>query len=202
VYLVLFGIAYLENVVPPIPGDVAILVAGMIAAAGAVSLPVVVALAAIAGGLGFMSVYAAGRWFNEALNDPTRFRWLPRGDIRRAEGYVARFGYLVVAANRFLPGVRAVIAIAVGMSGLRAGRVAVLATASAVVWAALASYLGYTLVDNREVLARLLGNFERLGTLLSALLAVALLTWLLRVRGRRREALRQAGQETEKTPEG
>ncbi len=201
VYLVLFAIAYLENVIPPLPGDVAIVVAGMVAAAGAVSLPIVVILAAVAGGLGFMSVFAAGRWFDEALDDPTRFRWLPRGDIRRAEGYVARFGYFVVAANRFLPGVRAVIAITVGMSHLTPGRVAALATASAAVWAALVSYLGYALVDNREVLARLLGSFERVGVILSAVLAGAVVVWLLRARRRRQAAARASGQETAKTPE-
>ncbi len=201
VYLVLFAIAYLENVIPPLPGDVAIVVAGMVAAAGAVSLPIVVILAAVAGGLGFMSVFAAGRWFDEALDDPTRFRWLPRGDIRRAEGYVARFGYFVVAANRFLPGVRAVIAITVGMSHLTPGRVAALATASAAVWAALVSYLGYALVDNREVLARLLGSFERVGVILSAVLAGAVVVWLLRARRRRQAAARASSQETAKTPE-
>jgi membrane protein DedA with SNARE-associated domain len=201
VYAVLFGIAYFENVVPPIPGDVAIVVAGMIAATAAVSLPAVVVLATIAGGLGFMSVYAAGRYFDEALNDPTRLRWLPRDDIRRAEEKVARYGLFIVAANRFLPGLRAVIAVTVGMSHLRPWPVAVLSTASAAVWAALVSYLGYALVDKREVLARLLGGFERVGLVMSVLLAAALVVWIVRAR-RRRVSARREGQETAKTPEG
>ncbi|HLA63211.1 MAG TPA: VTT domain-containing protein [Rhodothermales bacterium] len=200
VYLALFIIAYVENVVPPIPGDVAIVVAGMVAAAGAVSLPVLVALAAVAGALGFMSVYAVGKRLDAALLDPGRFRWLPKDDIRKAEGYVARYGYFVVAANRFMPGVRAVIGLSVGMSGLAPGRVAALATLSAAVWAALMGALGYALVDNREVLARLLGGVERVGTVLMALLAVGLAAWLIRTVRRRRGARSGADQETEKSP--
>lgn len=187
VYVAVFAIAYFENVVPPIPGDVAIVVGGMVAAAGAVSLPLVVALAAVAGGLGFMTVYAVGRRLGSALLDPERFRWLPKSDIRRAEARLARNGYLVVAANRFMPGIRSVIALSVGMSGLPPARVAALATASATVWSALIATLGYALVDNRAALARLLGGFERMGVALLALLALGLAYWLLKAARRRRE---------------
>jgi membrane protein DedA with SNARE-associated domain len=196
VYAVLFAIAYFENLVPPVPGDVATVVAGMVAAAGAVSLPVVVVLAGLAGGLGFVTLYLVGRKFDDLLDDPRRLRWLPRGDIRRAEEKVARFGYAVVAVNRFLPGLRAVISVTVGMSHLAAGPVAVLATASATVWAALIAYMGYALVDNRETLARLTGGFERVGLVLSIAVGMALAVWLWRVR--RRRLVR--GQETAKTP--
>ena len=201
VYAVLFGIAYLENLVPPVPGDVAIVVAGMVAATGAVSLPLVVVVAAVAATLGFMTVYAAGWRLDEALRDPQRFRWLPRGDIRRAEGYVARFGYLVVAANRFMPGVRSVIALSVGMSHLPAGRVAAFGALSAGAWSALVGYLGYALVDNRVALVRLLGGFERVGLVLVALLGLGLAAWFLRVRRSRLGRGRPGpDKETEKTP--
>jgi membrane protein DedA with SNARE-associated domain len=129
-----------------------------------------------------MTVYAAGRRLDEVLLDPRRFRWLPKGDIRRAEGYVARYGYAVVAANRFMPGVRSVIALSVGMSHLPAGRVAAFAALSATVWAALVGTLGYALVDNRVALVRMLGGFERVGTVLVVLLVAGLVLWLVRVR--------------------
>lgn len=198
VYAVLFAIAYLENLVPPVPGDVATVVAGMVAAAGAVSLPAVVVLAGLAGGLGFLTLYVVGRRFDDLLDDPRRLRWLPRGDIRRAEEKVTRFGFAIVAVNRFLPGLRAVISVTVGMSHLAAGPVAVLATSSATVWAALMAYMGYALVDNREALARLLGGFERVGLVLSIAFGAALMAWLWRARRPRSSG----GQETEKTPEG
>lgn len=185
VYVALFGIAYLENIVPPVPGDVAVVVGGMVAAGEAVSLPLVVALAAVAGGLGFMSVYAVGRRLGDALLDPDRFRWVPKADVRRAEARLARHGYWVVVANRFMPGIRSVIGLSVGMSGLPPGRVAALATLSAAAFSTLTATLGYTLVDNRALLARLLGGFERAGAVLLVIFAVVVVVWLARVARRR-----------------
>lgn len=186
VYGLLFVIAYGENIVPPIPGDVAVVVGGMVAATGAVSLPVVVALCTVAGGLGFMTVFAVGRRLGNATARPDRLRFLPRAELHRAQEVVGRRGLIVVAVNRFLPGLRSVIGLAVGMSPLRALPVAVLSTLSAGVWSALIAYLGYALVDNRAALARVLGGFERTGTVLLALLFVGLV-WVV-VRRRRRPA--------------
>jgi len=200
VYAALLAIAYCENLVPPVPGDVAIVVAGMVASAGPVSLLVVIALAAAGGGLGFMTIYAFGRRLDEALLVPGRLRWLPKGDIRKAEGYVARHGYLIVAANRFMPGVRAVIGLAVGMSHLPARRVAGFAVLSAVARSALLASLGFALADNRAALAGLLGRVERVGAALSVLLVVALTVWIVRAVRRRRRGAVEAGQETAKTP--
>ena len=184
VYSLLFVIAYGENVVPPIPGDVAVVVGGMVAAAGAVSLPVVVVLATIAGGLGFMTVFAVGRRLGEATLRPNRLRFLPRDELNRAREVVGRRGLIVVAINRFLPGLRSVIGLAVGMSPLRPMPVAVLSTISAGVWSALIAYLGYALVDNRVALARFLQGFERVGAVLLALGLIGLVVFVVRRRRR------------------
>ena len=182
VYVAVFAISYGENVVPPIPGDVAIVVVGMIAAAGAVSLPVVLVLASVASALGFLTVYAAGRKMGDAVLDPDRYRWLPKDDIRRAARLADRHGAWVVLVNRFLPGLRSVIGLAVGLSHMPTARVAALAAVSSVAWTSLIVGLGYALADNRAVIARVLGAFEKTGGLLLALLAAALLVWIVRRR--------------------
>ncbi len=182
VYLAVFAIAYGENVLPPIPGDVAVVVAGMIAATGAVSLPVVVLLSTVAGSLGFLTVYAAGRRMGAALLDPDRYRWLPKDDLRRATALAERHGAWVVLVNRFLPGLRSVIGLAVGMSRMPAGRVALLGTVSAAAWSALIVGLGYALVDNRAAIAALLKGFEKTGVVLLAVLAVGIAVWIVRRR--------------------
>ncbi len=182
VYVVLFLIAYGENVLPPIPGDVGVVVGGMVAATGAVQLPAVVVLCMVAGGLGFMTVFWAGHRLGDAALDPKRLRFLPKAELMRAREVVGRRGLWVVAVNRFLPGLRSVIALAVGMSPLRAAPVAVLSTLSAGVWSALIVSLGYTLVGHRDTLARVLGSFERAGMVLLVLAALALAVWWVRRR--------------------
>ncbi len=182
VYVAVFVIAYGENVLPPIPGDVAVVVVGMIAAAGAVSLPVVVVLASVASALGFLTVYAVGRRMGDAVLDPDRYRWLPKDDIRRAARLADRHGAWVVLVNRFLPGLRSVIGLAVGLSRMPTARVAALAAVSSVVWTSLIVGLGYALADNRAAIARVLGAFERTGGILLALLAAGLAIWFVRRR--------------------
>ena len=199
VYVAVFVVGYLENVVPPVPGDVALVVGGMIAAASAgVALPAVIALATLAGGLGFMTVYAVGRRAGVALLDPDRYRWLPKRDIERARVAIGNRGQAVVLANRFLPGLRAVIGLAVGMTRLPAPRVAVLATASSAVWSSLVVGMGFAFVDRREVILRVLGTFERVGIVLLAALGAAAAVWVVRARRRRREGR----EEPAKTPPG
>lgn len=189
IYAVLFVIAYGENVVPPIPGDIVVVIGGMLAATGVVSLPAVWALSTLAGALGFLSVYAAGWRMGRTALNPARYRWLPKGELARAERIALRYGVGVVLANRFLPGVRSVIGLVVGAGRMPAGRVALAATISAAAWSALTVGVGYALADNRAAIARLLGGFERVGTVLLAVLAIALAVWFVR----RRKAPPSAG---------
>ena len=148
IYLVLLAIAYGENVVPPIPGDVAIVIVGYLVGLGLVGFVPVVALATLGGALGFMTMYAVGLRLGDAVEDPQRVRWIPKGPVRTAKRWLGRWGYGVVAANRFLSGARSVIALLVGASDLRPWPTAALATLSALVWTGLLTYAGYAVGSN------------------------------------------------------
>lgn len=187
VYLAVFGVTYGENLFPPVPGDVLLVVAGMIAATGAVSLPVVVALAAVAGAVGFLTVYVAGRRVGTALLTADRYVFVPKAELRRALDLVPRYGSWIVLVNRFLPGLRSVIGLAVGMSRMPIGRVALLGTISSAAWSALIVGVGYALAGNRAAIAQVLGSFERVGAVLLGVLVLAVVVWIVLVRrkGRR-----------------
>ena len=183
VYAVVFGIAYGENVLPPIPGDLIIVIGGMVAALGRVSLPVVVGLSTVAGTLGFLTMYALGRRLGPAALDSNRFRWMPKGALQKAHGWAERYGAGVVLLNRFLPGARSVIALTVGAAGMPAGRVALLSAISAGAWSALIAGLGYTLADNRAAIVQSLRTYGYVAGVLVVLAVVVLV-----LRGRRRRA--------------
>ncbi len=119
IYATIFVIAYLENVIPPIPGDMVVVFGGYLAGLGRVELVPVVVLATVAGALGFMSMYAVGRKVGEAVLDPDRMRWIPKQAAWKVRGWLQRYGYGVVAANRFLSGARSVISLMVGVARLR-----------------------------------------------------------------------------------
>ena len=187
IYAVLFAVAWGENVVPPIPGDVVVVVAGSFVALGLIGLVPAFALATLGSALGFLTVYAVGRRLGDAVHDPTRMRWIPRGPVRVAEAWLSRWGLGVVAANRFLSGGRAVIGLLAGASGLRPGPVALWATVSAVAWNAVLLGGGYLLGNEWGRVAVFLKAYGRIVTaaLVVAAVALTLRWWMRRAAARR-----------------
>jgi membrane protein DedA with SNARE-associated domain len=161
IYFTIFVVAYLENVIPPIPGDMVIVFGGYLAGLGSVGFVPVVVLATIAETLGFMSVYALGRWIGDAALDPSRLRWVPKRPAWKARDWLQRWGYGVVAANRFLSGARAVISLMVGAAKMPPVPVALWALLSAAVWTTLITYLGATVGENWAVIGDWLARYSR-----------------------------------------
>lgn len=198
IYAVVLGIAWGENVIPPVPGDVAIVVAGSLVALGLVAPVPTLALTIAGSTLGFLTMYAIGRRLGDAVHDPARLRWIPRAPVRAVERWFERWGLAVVGANRFLAGGRAVIALMAGASRLPAGRVAAWASVSATLWCTLLVGGGYLVGSEWERVLRVLRAYGRVVTVLVGLvaLAVGIRLW----RGWR--ATRRRRQETAKTLPG
>ncbi len=179
-YLLILGIAYGENVLPPIPGDLVVVFGGYLAGLGNLGLGWVVVLSTIGGALGFMTMYALGWRIGNAVFDPHRLRWLPKRQIGRVRDWLKRYGYGVVAANRFLSGARSVISLTVGMSRMHVGKTTIFATLSALVWCTLIAYGGYALGENWErvgVYLRTYGNVFLAVMLLGGMFWLARYVW-------------------------
>jgi membrane protein DedA with SNARE-associated domain len=68
----------------------------------------------------------------------------------RAEAWFVKYGYLFIALNRFLPGVRSVISVVAGVLQLKPYKVAILALLSGALWNLIWMLMGYTLGNNWE----------------------------------------------------
>lgn len=180
-YVVLLVVAWAENVVPPLPGDVLVVLGGYLAGVGILQFGLVVAVASLGSVTGFMTMYAVGRRAGEVVFDETRLHWLPRKRITDARDWLRRWGYGVVAANRFLSGVRTVISLSVGMARMAVGRTVLWATLSALIWILLITWLGYFLGDNWQVAGAYFKQWGLIGT--TFILTVMVLRWLFRRRG-------------------
>lgn len=174
VYLTLFVIAYGENVAPPIPGDMVVVFGGYLAGLGQLHLGVVVLLSTIGGALGFMTMFAVGARLGQALLDSDRMRWLPQGNIEQAQRWLQRYGYGVVAANRFLSGARSVISLTAGMAQMDTWRTLWWCTVSALVWTGLISYAGYAVGENWKLVVVYLRTYGRIVLILLLLLTAVL----------------------------
>lgn len=188
VYVTILVVAYGENLAPPIPGDMVVVFGGYLAGLGQLNLFSVVVMSTIGGALGFMTMYAIGHRVGERLLEPGRARWIPRAKVQRARQSIRRWGYGVVAANRFLSGLRSVISLTVGMAHMKPWRTAIYATLSAAVWTGLIAYMGHLAGENWEAVKGYLSTYGRVIMGLIALFVVVLVVRAYRKRKKGRGA--------------
>lgn len=184
VYAIVLGIAYLENVVPPIPGDMIVVFGGYLAGLGRVDLWFIVLLATAGGTAGFMTMYWFGHMFGSAVLEPDRFRWLPKRRIRKVRLKLREWGYGLIAANRFLSGLRSVISLTVGMAHMHAWITLAFAALSAFVWTAGLAVIGRMVGENWELVS---GYLQTYGWIIMGVIVVVVAVQVIRWRMNRED---------------
>jgi membrane protein DedA with SNARE-associated domain len=159
VYLFLFLIAFFENVVPPIPGDIPVAFIGYLIYKSEISFAGALFWSSAGSTAGFMLVYMLSKslglklyaegatsvehWLSKSVH-----RFFPPSDMELLRGKFAAHGYLAVLANRFLFGSRAVISVMAGLMHLKTPLVLLAALTSAFAWNVLLLYGGFLLGSN------------------------------------------------------
>ena len=181
-YALLFFAAFIEYVIPPLPGDTTVVAGVTLASAWGWNPVPFIFIVSLGAALGSSVAFAFGRWIagRQALERLGPRRRVIVEDIvekmrRRGEAY------LVV--NRFLPGVRAVFFVAAGVAGLRYKAALFYATLSALVWNSLLVWLGYSLGSNVDELEELLRNYSLIIGVVVGSIIVGWL-WLLVIKSR------------------
>lgn len=183
-YATLFIIAYGENVVPPIPGDMVVVFAGYMAGVGLLDLWLVIVLSTAGGTAGFMSMYAIGYYAGRQALTSDKYSWLPRSGIKRAQSWMDRYGFGVVAANRFLSGARSVISLTVGAAQMKPVPTLGWSTFSSALWCGLISTGGYFVGDNWRLVVEYVRAYGRwMVILLSVIAAILAVRWYLTTGG-------------------
>lgn len=101
----------------PIPEDIPLLAAGVLSAHGGTSAPVASVVLVIFVLLRDFAVFQLGRRFGPRLEEHAWLRRVvPRRLIRRVEPWVLERGAWVVAAGRFLPGLRVAVFFTAGLA--------------------------------------------------------------------------------------
>ena len=162
IYLTIFVIAYGENVLPPIPGDMIVVFGGYLAGKSVVSLIGVVGLSSVGGTLGFMTMFYFGKRLGNVVLQPDRYRWLPKDQIATGQRWLSRWGYGLIAVNRFLSGTRSVISLVAGMAKLPPRPVLLAASLSSFIWCGLIAWLGYVVGDNWEIVGEYLAIYGKI----------------------------------------
>lgn len=189
-YAVVFGFAALDAIAPLVPSETLVVASAALAAAGELSLALVLVAAAAGAFLGDNTVYLIGRASSERVE-----RWAARsqkrqGRLRGAKRQLEVRGATIIVVSRFVPGGRTVTMLAAGVAPLPWRRFAALDLLAAVIWSLYAGLIGFsggTAFEDEPLVGVVLalGLAAALGLLIEALRRV--LAWRRR-RGARPKA--------------
>lgn len=183
VMMAIFLIAYIENIFPPSPSDVLLVFAGTLIGIGTVGFLPSLLVATLGSTLGFMTAYAAGRYFEKEVIEGRFSRFLPVDTVAKVEALFRKYGYGVIIANRFLAGTRAIVSFFAGMSRMNFVPTTLLCALSATVWNILLLWLGKSLGGNWRQAGNYLATYSTVITVLLVVIAtIFLLRWFLKKR--------------------
>ncbi len=114
----------LETIFPPIPSEVVLPVAGLLAGQGRMSLPLAVVAATVGSLVGALVLYRAGAALGSRRLQRVadRVPLVEAQDIVRAEEWFGRHGRSAVLFGRGVPVVRSLVSIPAGVEGMPRGQ--------------------------------------------------------------------------------
>jgi membrane protein DedA with SNARE-associated domain len=166
IYCVAGGIAYIENVFPPLPSDVILVAAGSLAGLGRVDFILLLILSTMGSTTGFITMYKVGDWFGIRILEAGKFKYIPLEKVHKVEAWFKKYGYWVVIANRFLAGTRAVISFFTGMSELPLWRTTILSFLSSMLWNFILLFAGRELGKNWREISSYLVTYGKVVTVI------------------------------------
>ncbi|MFO1316435.1 MAG: DedA family protein [Burkholderiales bacterium] len=169
-----------------VEGESLLILSGLAAHRGYLSLPVVILVGAVGGALGDVFFFALGRHYGHDLL--TRFpRFVPAAD--RVRGMVERHRAATILSVRFMYGLRAAGPAIIGTTRIAFAEFALLNAIGALIWSACWAGAGYLLGRAAERLLGDLAHVERelfgAAIVLVLIAAVAVRVWRGRPRSPR-----------------
>lgn len=160
VYLVLFFFSFIENVFPPSPSDIVVVVGSSLIATTDASFIPIFFITSIGSAMGFILMYYVGKLFGEKLVRKGKIKFIHKDDIEKADKWFSKWGYKLILANRFLPGTRSVISFFSGVHELKIGTTFLYAAISAFAWNAVIIYIGMLVGNNVELIDYYLNTYS------------------------------------------
>jgi membrane protein DedA with SNARE-associated domain len=184
-YPAVFAAAFLEMIFPPIPSEIVFPLVGFTAQSNGLGLQNALGMAAV-GALGSTAgaiiIYlAAMKIGRAAILRYGRYIRMGEDDLKKAEGWFAKYGSLAVFAARMVPGIRELISIPAGIGGMKLARYTVFTFAGSLVWSTALTLVGFYVGAAWSAVAEELSSaFTVIGAVVLAGLAATVVIWYAR----------------------
>lgn len=142
-YAILFVLALLDAILPIVPSETSVITAGVVAAQGGLSIPLVILFAAAGAFAGDNIAYWIGRRFGARATDRFFSSEKAQKRVEWAHGQVQRRGGELIVIARFIPAGRTVVTISAGTLEYPYRKFLLFDVIAAAIWASYAGLLGY-----------------------------------------------------------
>ena len=172
IYGLIIFVPFIENLFPPSPSDVLVVLAGSLIVNGTINYFAALALATFGGELGFMVLYFIGQQTDRKLIHTGKLKFISPEALKKAEDWFTKYGFALILFNRFLSGVRSVISFFAGLSELDLRRTFLLSSLGTMVWNAILLGLGMLFGYNLHAIDRFLSTYTMGVLILTALVGI------------------------------
>ncbi len=161
-YLGIFALMLLETMFPPIPSEVIMPLAGVVATRGQLALPWVIVSGTAGAMVGNIIWYGAAKAlgldrFRPLIERYGRWLTLDWAEIERAHRLFDKHGGSLVFIGRMLPTVRSLVSIPAGLLKMRFVPFVLWSTVGSTVWTAALALAGWTLGNQFKHVETVLG---------------------------------------------
>ncbi len=180
IYLVLFLFAFIENIFPPSPSDLVVVIGGTLIAHTEISFVTILALTSIGSSVGFVVMYFIGEFLGDKIIRKGKLKFIKLELLNKADIWFQKYGYNLILINRFIPGTRAVISFFCGVHRLKPSKTFLYAALSSIVWNVVLISLGFFLGNNIPMIDKILSTYSNTVLVITVLLATFFLIrfWL------------------------
>ncbi|MEJ5351064.1 MAG: DedA family protein [Melioribacteraceae bacterium] len=172
IYLIVFFFGFIENLFPPSPSDIVIVLGATLIASSTLSFLPILLLASIGSGIGFIVMYFIGKYLGENLIRNGKLKFIKPQSLEKADLWFHKYGYNIILINRFLPGTRAVVSFFAGFHRLKKLRTFIYAFVSSFVWNTLLIMLGMFLGNNIELIDKYLTTYSDIALILTLIVVL------------------------------
>jgi len=156
IYALMFAIIFVETglvVMPFLPGDSLLFVAGAIAAIGGMSLPVLMVLLSVAAIAGDMLNYSIGRRIGPKVFSWENSRWFNKDAFNKTHDFYEKHGPITIVVARFMPFIRTFAPFVAGVAQMSYPKFALYNVVGALLWVCGLTALGFLVGDQPWVKA-------------------------------------------------
>lgn len=160
IYVVLFFFAFFENVFPPSPSDLVVVIGGSLISQNTIAFIPTLLLTSVGSVIGFMTLFFIGTQLDKKVVRAGKIKFITVEALDKVEHWFGKYGYFIILANRFMPGTRSVISFFAGLSELRVDKTTLLSFISALAWNSIIIYLGIVFGNNIQVVDKYLSTYN------------------------------------------